>query len=218
MTAVGHALGRGPQAVDRAAQRPANSRRKRLLDLTLSAAALLVLLPLLLLVAVAIAIDTPGPVIFRQRRSGLNGRPFVIYKFRTMRVEEDGGDVRQAVAGDERVTAVGRLLRSLSIDEVPQLVNVLAGDMSLVGPRPHALAHDAQWRRLDPSYDARFSVRPGLTGLAQVQGCRGLVSTPDCLRRRLAADLAYIQDWTLTLDLAIILRTLPLITGDERAL
>jgi putative colanic acid biosynthesis UDP-glucose lipid carrier transferase len=217
MAAVGYPTRRSVSAPNRAPRGVADSRRKRTLDVALSTLALLVLLPLLVLVAAAIVVESGGPVIFRQRRSGLNGRPFVIYKFRTMSVAEDGPSLRQAQANDARVTRVGRLLRFLSIDELPQLVNVLRGEMSVVGPRPHALDQDAQWSAIEPAYNERFRARPGLTGLAQVRGYRGLVRSDECVRKRVAADREYVDGWSLRTDLAIILRTVPLLLGDARA-
>src|SRR5205807_2409445 len=146
---------------------------KRLFDVFGSGLGLLVFLPLLVLVMVLIKLESPGPAVFRQRRTGYRGQVFTIYKFRTMTVTEDCQAVRQATKNDARVTAMGALLRKLSIDELPQLVNVLKGDMSIVGPRPHALAHDEYYGALTPTYAARFRAKPGLTGYAQVNGFRG---------------------------------------------
>jgi undecaprenyl-phosphate galactose phosphotransferase/putative colanic acid biosynthesis UDP-glucose lipid carrier transferase len=146
-------------------------------------------------------------VIFRQRRNGFNGRPFEIYKFRTMNVLEDGAVVRQAKKSDSRVTAVGRLLRRSSIDELPQLFNVLKGDMSLVGPRPHALAHDNEYGRLIANYAFRHHVKPGITGWAQVNGFRGETTRIESMMERIEADLWYINNWSLWLDLRIMLIT-----------
>ena len=157
--------------------------------------------------AVAIKLDGPGPVIFRQRRNGFNGRPFVIYKFRTMNVLEDGPVVRQATKRDARVTGIGRVLRQSSIDELPQLFNVLKGDMSLVGPRPHAVAHDDEYGALIANYAFRHHVKPGLTGLAQVNGCRGQTLHLDQMKKRIDFDLWYIDNWSLFLDLKILART-----------
>jgi putative colanic acid biosynthesis UDP-glucose lipid carrier transferase len=190
---------------------------KRLFDLIGSLLLLLALLPLLLLVAVAIKIDSPGPVLFTQRRTGRGSQPFRIYKFRTMTVREDGSRVVQATSADERVTRLGRFLRRSSIDEIPQLLNILTGDMSLVGPRPHALAHDAYYGSHIPEYGCRFSVRPGLTGLAQVSGLRGEIHDIQCMRERVAADLAYIEKWSLRLDLQVLLRTIWVVVRDEHA-
>jgi putative colanic acid biosynthesis UDP-glucose lipid carrier transferase len=190
---------------------------KRLFDIFASAFALLVFLPLLVMVMVAIKLESPGPAIFRQRRTGYRGRVFTIYKFRTMTVTEDSAEVRQATKGDARVTAMGALLRKLSIDELPQLVNVLKGDMSIVGPRPHALAHDEYYGALIPTYAARFRARPGLTGYAQVNGFRGEIRDTRGMCDRVAADNSYIDEWSQTLDLAILARTVPLIFRDPRA-
>lgn len=193
------------------------SRRKRAFDIAAAGLALLAFLPLLLLIAVVIWLDDGGPVLFRQRRTGLNGRPFRIYKFRTMRVMEDGGAIAQATRGDARVTRLGGLLRKLSLDELPQLLNILAGDMSVVGPRPHALSHDQAWAGVVPGYAARFRARPGLTGRAQVLGYRGEITSPEALAARIAADNAYIDTWSFRADLALVVRTAPLLFGDQQA-
>src|SRR3954454_23855548 len=190
---------------------------KRVFDIFASAFALLVFLPLLVMVMVAIKLESPGPAIFRQRRTGYRGRVFTIYKFRTMTVTEDSAEVRQATKGDARVTAMGALLRKLSIDELPQLVNVLKGDMSIVGPRPHALAHDEYYGALIPTYAARFRAKPGLTGYAQINGFRGEIRDTRCMSDRVAADNSYIEAWSPALDLAILARTIPLIFHDPRA-
>ena len=190
---------------------------KRGFDILSAGLGLLLFLPLLLLVMVLIKLETPGPAIFRQRRTGYRGRVFTILKFRTMTVTEDSGQVRQATKNDVRVTATGALLRKLSIDELPQLVNVLKGDMSIVGPRPHALAHDEHYGALIPTYAARFRARPGLTGFAQVNGFRGEIRDPKGMNERVAADNRYIDDWSLGLDLSILVRTIPLIFRDPRA-
>lgn len=195
----------------------ASSRAKRGLDLVLAAAAVLLFLPLLLLVALVIRAESRGAVLFRQQRTGLNGRPFRIYKFRTMRVAEDGPGIEQARRADVRVTRVGRVLRKLSLDELPQLLNVLKGDMSLVGPRPHALCHDEAWSQAVPQYFERFRARPGLTGYAQVCGLRGEVTGPDAIRDRVAADIAYIERWSFRQDLKLIAMTVPLIFNDAAA-
>jgi putative colanic acid biosysnthesis UDP-glucose lipid carrier transferase len=195
----------------------ARSRRKRLFDIAAAAVALLAFLPLLGLIGTAIWMESDGPIFFRQRRTGLNGQPFRIYKFRTMYVLQDGSAVPQASRGDARITPLGSVLRRLSIDELPQLLNVLKGDMSIVGPRPHALAHDQLWSAAIPNYAGRFRARPGLTGRAQVQGYRGEITSPDALRARIAADNAYIENWTFVGDLALVLRTVPVLFGDEDA-
>lgn len=201
----------------RRATRVAVSRRKRLFDIVCAGLALLAFLPLLLVIGVAIWMESDGPILFRQQRTGLNGRPFRIYKFRTMLVMEDGAHVRQATRGDSRVTPLGGLLRKLSLDELPQLLNVLRGEMSIVGPRPHALAHDLMWADRVPGYPERFRARPGLTGAAQVNGYRGEVANDEGLLARIAADNDYIDNWTFLGDLALVVRTVPLLLGDARA-
>jgi putative colanic acid biosynthesis UDP-glucose lipid carrier transferase len=180
---------------------------KRAEDLVLGTLLLLACVPLLLAIAAAVKLDSPGPVIFRQRRHGLDGREIVVYKFRTMRVLEDGLELRQARAGDARVTRVGAFLRRLSLDELPQLVNVVQGRMSLVGPRPHALAHTQLYRKLVSGYMIRHKVRPGITGWAQVNGLRGETDSVEKMKARIEHDLAYLSDWSLALDLVILART-----------
>jgi Undecaprenyl-phosphate glucose phosphotransferase len=180
---------------------------KRALDLAAAGVGLVTLLPLLTVVSAAIKIDSRGPAIFRQARRGFNGREFMIWKFRTMTVVENGTAVRQAKRNDERVTRVGRLLRATSIDELPQLVNVLRGEMSLVGPRPHAVAHDDEYGRSIGKYAFRHHVKPGITGWAQVNGSRGGTHELDLMKRRIDLDLWYIDNWSFWLDLWIIART-----------
>jgi undecaprenyl-phosphate galactose phosphotransferase/putative colanic acid biosynthesis UDP-glucose lipid carrier transferase len=160
------------------------------------------------LTALAIKLDGPGPIIFRQNRKGFNGQQFVMFKFRTMKVEENGPTVTQATPNDPRVTRIGRLLRSASIDELPQLMNVLWGDMSLIGPRPHALAHDNYFEKVLEDYAFRHHVKPGMTGWAQVNGLRGATPTVDLISRRVKMDLWYINNWTLWLDVQILMKTL----------
>jgi putative colanic acid biosysnthesis UDP-glucose lipid carrier transferase len=197
--------------------RVATSRRKRLFDIVVAGLALVAFLPLLVLIGTAIWMETEGPILFRQQRTGLHGKPFRIYKFRTMTVTEDGAGVQQAVRGDARVTPLGALLRRLSLDELPQLLNVLKGEMSIVGPRPHALSHDIEWSRRAPGYAGRFRARPGLTGRAQVLGFRGEVANDEGLIHRIDADNAYIDGWSFSRDLALVARTIPLLFGDEQA-
>lgn len=180
---------------------------KRALDISLAATVLTALSPLLLIVAFAIKLDSPGPAIFRQQRCGFNGRRFTIYKFRTMSVLEDGPTIVQAKTNDARLTRLGRLLRKTSIDEIPQLLNVLEGSMSVVGPRPHAIAHDHEFNKMVSNYAYRRRVKPGLTGLAQVRGLRGPTPTPAAIERRVQHDLLYIDNWSLGLDLMILLQT-----------
>ncbi|MGY3425310.1 exopolysaccharide biosynthesis polyprenyl glycosylphosphotransferase [Bradyrhizobium sp. F1.13.4] len=180
---------------------------KRIIDLFGAALALTILTPLLVLAALAIKLDSPGPIFFRQQRCGFNGRIFLIRKFRTMHVLEDGPTILQARRLDRRVTRVGKWLRRTSFDELPQLLNVLDGSMSLVGPRPHALAHDGEFDKLVRNYALRRRVRPGLTGWAQVHGCRGPTPTAITVETRVQYDLWYIDNWSLRLDLVILLRT-----------
>lgn len=180
---------------------------KRAVDLIGAGVVLLLLFPLLALVSIAIKLDSSGPVLFRQQRLGFNGRTFNIRKFRTMSVLEDGLLVVQARANDSRVTRVGRWLRRTSVDELPQLLNVLDGSMSLVGPRPHAVAHDNRFDKLVRNYGFRQRVKPGLTGWAQINGYRGETPTTDPIQRRVEYDLWYIENWSLKLDLTILLQT-----------
>jgi Undecaprenyl-phosphate glucose phosphotransferase len=181
---------------------------KRAIDIVFAGTALIALIPLLTLVAIAIKLDSPGRVIFRQTRHGFNGKPFNILKFRTMTVVEDGDSVKQATRLDKRVTRVGFWLRRTSIDELPQLINVLKGEMSLVGPRPHAAAHDNYFDPVIANYAFRQRMKPGITGCAQVNGSRGETPTIDAMQRRVRLDLWYIENWSFQLDLAIMFRTI----------
>lgn len=180
---------------------------KRVLDVTLALIALLLSLPLLALIAVVVVLDSEGPAIFHQRRIGQHGKVFNIYKFRTMHVLEDGANVMQATRNDFRTTSVGRFLRRFSIDELPQLLNVMKGEMSLVGPRPHAVAHDQYYSQTVPSYVLRFYCKPGITGLAQINGFRGEVRDIPHMEERIARDLEYIENWSLALDARILFIT-----------
>jgi putative colanic acid biosynthesis UDP-glucose lipid carrier transferase len=184
---------------------------KRLFDVCCALSALLVLAPALIAIAVAVALESPGPVLFRQRRTGQGGKVFRIMKFRTMTVTEDGDVIKHASKNDKRVTRIGGFLRETSLDELPQLFNILTGDMSVVGPRPHALAHDAHYGALLPRYADRFAVRPGLTGFAQVQGLRGEIHDLDCMARRIDADVHYAASWSFRSDLMLIVRTVPML-------
>jgi Undecaprenyl-phosphate glucose phosphotransferase len=180
---------------------------KLALDYLLGALSLVLFAPLMLAAAAAIKLDSPGPVLFKQRRHGYNHRLIHVYKFRTMRLSEDGAVVPQARRDDERVTRVGKLLRRTSIDELPQLFNVLKGEMSLVGPRPHAVAHNQLYcERLD-RYANRHCVKPGMTGWAQIHGFRGPTEDPEKMRKRVQMDLYYIENWSISLDLKIIALT-----------
>jgi len=180
---------------------------KRLMDIVASSLALVFFVPVMALTAIAIKLDSPGPVIFRQTRKGFNGNTFVIFKFRTMTVQENGPDVLQATREDSRVTFIGALLRSLSIDELPQLVNVLKGEMSLVGPRPHALAHDNYFETVLSDYAFRHHMKPGITGWAQCNGARGATPSIEHISERVKLDLWYINNWSLWLDVQILMKT-----------
>lgn len=186
---------------------PLQAALKRGFDLLLGIVALIAFSPLLTLVAIMIRMDSKGPVFFRQTRYGYNQEPFRILKFRTMTTLENGAAVLQAKRNDARVTRVGRFLRRTSIDELPQLINVIMGDMSLVGPRPHAIAHDQAFERDVPLYGRRHNVKPGMTGWAQVHGLRGEIDTLDKIGQRVAHDLYYIDHWSLGLDLLVLART-----------
>lgn len=183
---------------------------KRSFDLVISSVALFLLSPLLVMIAIAVKMSSPGPILFLQDRYGLDGRRFQIYKFRTMRVLEAGDTpgLKQATRDDPRVTPVGRFLRRWSLDELPQLFNVLKGQMSLVGPRPHAVEHNEHYRKRIPGYMQRHAFKPGITGLAQIEGFRGETSTLESMTSRIEADLRYARDWSLKLDTKILVKTL----------
>ena len=181
---------------------------KRALDILIASLVLALLTPMMVLVAVLIKLESRGPILFMQTRNGFNGRPFRICKFRTMCVLEDGSAIRQATKNDPRVTRLGRILRRTNIDELPQLFNVFAGDMSLIGPRPHAAAHNTEYEKIISNYAYRYHVKPGLTGWAQVNGFRGETRTVDLMAKRVEFDLWYINNWSLWLDFKILLRTL----------
>ncbi|HEY0745702.1 MAG TPA: undecaprenyl-phosphate glucose phosphotransferase [Steroidobacteraceae bacterium] len=190
---------------------------KRLTDIGFSVLILLLLLPLLVLIAIVVKASSPGPVIFKQRRYGLDGREIAVYKFRTMTVVEDGASIRQASKTDARITRVGAVLRRASMDELPQLINVLQGRMSLVGPRPHAVAHNEEYRKLIKGYMVRHKVLPGITGLAQVNGCRGETSKLEEMEARVNYDLDYLRHWSPMLDIKILLLTVVKVFRDEKA-
>jgi putative colanic acid biosysnthesis UDP-glucose lipid carrier transferase len=181
---------------------------KRAEDIVIGTLVAIVVAPFIPVIALAIKADSPGPVLFRQRRRGLNQHVFEVLKFRTMTVMEDGNDVQQATTNDPRVTAVGRILRRTSLDELPQLWNVLSGDMSLVGPRPHAMVHDEKFGQMLETYANRHQMKPGVTGLAQVSGYRGETTTSESVEARVSHDLEYIRKWSLLLDLKIIFQTM----------
>jgi Undecaprenyl-phosphate glucose phosphotransferase len=181
---------------------------KRAVDIVLAGTALVLFSPLMLLLAACVRLDSPGPALFRQTRNGFNGKSFSILKFRSMRVLEDGPVIRQATRHDPRVTNIGRILRRTNLDELPQLLNVLRGDMSLVGPRPHAAAHNNEYEQRIATYAFRYHVKPGITGWAQVHGYRGETRTVDLMEKRVALDLWYINNWSIWLDIKVLLRTL----------
>jgi putative colanic acid biosysnthesis UDP-glucose lipid carrier transferase len=190
---------------------------KRLEDIVVASLALVLTSPLLLAVAIGVRLSGPGPILFRQRRYGLDGRDVWVYKFRSMCVTEDGDQVfRVAARGDPRITRFGAFIRRTSLDELPQLLNVLQGRMSVVGPRPHAVAMNEEYRRLIPSYMLRHKVKPGITGLAQIRGYRG-GSNLEQMRKRIACDIEYLRRWSPALDLWIILRTIAVVLRDQRA-
>ena len=189
------------------AQAPVSLRLKRLTDIVGAILLTIFLMPLLVATTVAVKSSSPGPVIFTQMRTGRGGAPFRIWKFRTMHVMEDAGEVVQAERNDTRLTPIGGFLRRTSIDELPQLINVIKGDMSLVGPRPHAIAHDEQFSQVAPDYYLRFRMRPGITGLAQISGHRGSIVSTEQIIARVACDNAYIDDWSLKTDLKILVKT-----------
>ena len=203
--------------LQRAALSPAEQVVKRLVDIVVAVTALVALAPLMFAVAIAIKLDSKGPIFFRQTRHGFNGRPFGIYKFRSMTVMEDGDVVRQAKRNDDRVTRVGYWIRRLSIDELPQLLNVVYGDMSIVGPRPHASAHDRYFTSTIEKYAFRHHVKSGITGWAQVCGARGETDTLDKMQHRVELDLWYINNWSVWLDFSIMIRTIFVVFAAENA-
>lgn len=197
--------------------RGANGVVKRLSDVVFSLGILLLIAPGLLAIALAVKFTSPGPVIFKQRRYGLDGEEILVYKFRSMTVTEDGGVVTQAKKNDNRITPLGAFLRKTSLDELPQFINVLQGRMSIVGPRPHAVAHNELYRKLIKGYMVRHKVKPGITGWAQVNGYRGETDTLDKMQGRIDYDLDYLRNWSLRLDIHIILRTVRLVAKDQQA-
>jgi len=190
---------------------------KRASDIVLAVLLLVITAPLLLVIAIGVRVSSPGPVLFRQRRYGLDGREIVVYKFRTMTCLEDGVEIRQATAEDPRITRFGAILRRYSLDELPQFVNVLQGRMSVVGPRPHAVAHNEIYRKLIRGYMIRHKVRPGITGLAQVRGLRGETESLEKMQARVACDLDYLRHWSLLLDLRVVLRTVGVVLARRNA-
>jgi putative colanic acid biosynthesis UDP-glucose lipid carrier transferase len=190
---------------------------KRAEDLVLGSIITVLIAPLLLLLAIGVKLSSPGPAIFKQRRNGLDGKEVIVYKFRSMRTQDDGAVVKQATKGDPRITPFGAFLRRTSLDELPQFINVLQGRMSIVGPRPHAVAHNEQYRQLIKAYMVRHKVKPGITGWAQIHGHRGETDTIEKMQARVEYDLEYLRNWSLGLDLQIIARTIKLVFFDRHA-
>jgi putative colanic acid biosynthesis UDP-glucose lipid carrier transferase len=190
---------------------------KRASDIILSLLILALISVPQLVIALAVKWSSPGPVIFRQRRYGVDGKEIIVYKFRTMTISEDGPTIRQARKEDPRVTPLGRWLRKFSLDELPQFFNVLQGRMSIVGPRPHAVAHNEMYRKLIKGYMVRHKVKPGITGWAQVNGLRGETETLDKMKARIDYDLDYLRNWSLRFDLYIIARTVWVVLGKKNA-
>ena len=194
-----------------------NGMIKRISDIVISLAILLMISPLLIAIAIAVKATSAGPVIFKQRRYGLDGEEILVYKFRSMKVCEDGNVVKQAQKNDSRLTSIGGFLRKTSLDELPQFINVLQGRMSIVGPRPHAIAHNEMYRKLIKGYMIRHKAKPGITGWAQVNGLRGETETLDKMATRIEYDLDYLRNWSLGLDLKIILMTVGVVFKDQYA-
>lgn len=194
-----------------------NGMLKRLTDIVLALLILALLSPLLLAVAAGVRLSSPGPIVFKQRRYGLDGREIVVYKFRSMTTCDDGAVVKQASRDDQRITPFGAFIRKTSLDELPQFINVLQGRMSIVGPRPHAVAHNETYRKLIKGYMIRHKVKPGITGWAQVNGYRGETETVEKMQKRIDYDLEYLRNWSLKLDFWIIVRTALLVVRDRNA-
>ena len=190
---------------------------KNFSDIVLASLILVLIFPILLAIVLAIKLTSPGTAIFRQRRYGLNGESFIVYKFRSMTVCEDGANIVQAQKNDQRITKVGAFLRRTSLDELPQFINVLQGRMSIVGPRPHAVAHNEMYRKLIKGYMLRHKVKPGITGWAQVNGCRGETEDLNKMKARIEFDLDYLQNWSIWLDLWIIMRTVWVVLRRDNA-
>ena len=189
---------------------------KRSADVVFSLVILLLILPILIMIAIGVKLSSPGPIIFKQRRYGLDGKEILVYKFRSMSVCEDGGAVTQATKNDQRVTKLGAFLRKSSLDELPQFINVLQGRMSVVGPRPHAVSHNEMYRKLIKGYMIRHKVKPGITGWAQVNGLRGETETLDKMKARIDFDLEYLRNWSPKLDIYIVFRTISVVFKGEK--
>jgi len=195
----------------------ANRLVKRVSDVVLASVIVVLISPFLVAIALGVKLSSPGPAVFKQRRNGLDGEEIVVYKFRSMRSQDDGQVIRQATKDDSRITPLGAFLRRTSMDELPQFINVLQGRMSIVGPRPHAVAHNEQYRQLIKAYMVRHKVKPGITGWAQVNGHRGETDTIEKMQARVEYDLEYLRNWSLGLDLQIIARTIKLVFFDRNA-
>ena len=189
---------------------------KRVADILFSIIILILISPILIIIAIGVKLTSPGPVIFKQRRYGLDGNEILVYKFRSMTVCEDGGKVIQATKNDQRVTKLGAFLRKTSLDELPQFLNVLQGRMSVVGPRPHAVSHNEMYRKLIKGYMVRHKVKPGITGWAQVNGLRGETETLDKMKARIDYDLDYLRNWSPKLDMYIVIKTLTVVLKSEK--
>jgi putative colanic acid biosynthesis UDP-glucose lipid carrier transferase len=190
---------------------------KRISDIVIASIIIVLISPVLLAIAAGVKLSSPGPVIFRQRRNGLDGSEIIVHKFRSMTTQDNGPVVKQATRNDARITPFGAFLRRTSLDELPQFFNVLQGTMSIVGPRPHAVAHNEEYRRLIKAYMVRHKVKPGITGWAQVNGHRGETDTIEKMQARVEYDLEYLRNWSLGLDLQIIVRTIRLVFFDRHA-
>ena len=186
-------------------------------DIILSLLILCLVAPLMLIISLGIKMGSPGPVIFKQRRYGLDGKEIIVYKFRSMTTCDDGAQIQQAQKSDRRITPLGAFLRKTSLDELPQFINVLQGRMSIVGPRPHAVAHNEEYRKLIKGYMVRHKVKPGITGWAQVNGYRGETEVLDKMKKRIDHDLEYLRNWSLRLDLYIIIKTILVVLNDRHA-
>ncbi len=195
----------------------ANELVKRVSDVVLATIILVLISPLMLAIAIGVKLSSPGPVLFKQRRNGLDGEEIIVYKFRSMTTQDNGSVVAQATKGDPRITRFGAFIRRTSLDEFPQFINVLQGQMSIVGPRPHAVAHNEQYREIIKAYMVRHKVKPGITGWAQVNGHRGETETLEKMKARVEYDLEYLRNWSLGLDLQIIVRTIRLVFFDRHA-
>lgn len=189
---------------------------KRLADLVFSISILTLISPLLLIIAIGVKLSSPGPIIFKQRRYGLDGQEILVYKFRSMTVTEDGSKVIQATKNDQRITKLGAFLRRSSLDELPQFINVIQGRMSVVGPRPHAVSHNELYRKLIKGYMIRHKVKPGITGWAQVNGLRGETETLDKMKARIDYDIDYLRNWSPKLDIYIILKTISVVFKGQK--